>query len=423
MPIKISMPALSPTMTHGNLAKWLKKEGDVVKAGEVLAEIETDKAAMEVEAVDEGVLAKILIQAGTENVAVNSVIAVLLEEGEDKAALDGFLDSVVNAEPASSVIASELSERGNPALIANKLDCHVGSKELLAGDAQSETRIFASPLAKRIAKENGVNLNDITGTGPHGRIVKTDVEGYKGGAPIKGHVIRDQQEYRQVPNSTVRKIIAARLLESKQTIPHFYLSIACNVDKLLEIRADINSTVESKDKKLSVNDFIILASARALKDTKEVNASFEQDAIKYYNNIDISIAVATDEGLITPIIKNADQKDIISISSEMKELARKAKDNKLMPEEFQGGGFTISNLGMFDITNFSAIINPPQSCILAVGSSQKIPIVAGEQIKIASIMNITLSCDHRVVDGVVGARFLAAFKGYIEKPVLLLMSS
>jgi len=279
-------------------------------------------------------------------------------------------------------------------------------------------RIFASPLAKRIAGLEGISLANIVGSGPHGRIVKNDV--LSAAKSSKGAIRRDNEEYRLVPNNNMRKVIAKRLLESKLTVPHFYLSIECVMDSVLNARAQINASFESdKDKRLSVNDFIILACAKALKEIPAANASWTDSAIMLYNNIDISVAVAIEGGLITPIIKNADQKDIVKISSEMKDLAKRARENTLAPEEFQGGGFSISNLGMYGIKSFSAIVNPPQGCIMAVGMSSKRPVVIDDKIEVRTIMDVTLSCDHRVVDGAVGAEFLAAFKKYIESPILM----
>lgn len=400
MPIKIFMPALSPTMTEGNLARWLKKEGDKVKAGEVMAEIETDKATMEMEAVDEGVLAKIVIASGTEGVAVGSLIAVVLEDGEtveDLAKMDLSTSITPSASAAAEVKA--------PVVEVNTL-----------AKAPSGERIFASPLAKRIAAQNNVNLANISGSGPHGRIIKSDVLNVSSNAR---QISRNADESKIVPHSNVRKIIAKRLLESKQTIPHFYLSIECHLDKLLEARAEMNSMSDSY--KLSVNDFIIKASALAMKDVPMVNASWSDEGMVMYNNIDICVAVASPSGLVTPVLKNADFKGMPALSNEMKELASRARENKLKPEEFQGGGFTISNLGMFGIKNFSAIINPPQSCILAVGEGSKRAVVETDAIKIATVMDVTLSCDHRVVDGAVGAQFLSAFKSYIESPIKMIM--
>jgi len=415
MPIKILMPALSPTMLEGNLARWLKKEGDKVNPGEVIAEIETDKATMEVEAVDEGVLTKIIVPQGSQNVPVNSLIAVLSEEGEAIADIDEFIAKNSNNSPKKEEI-SKPAETITPQTVKE-------GNALIALE-QNNTKIFASPLAKRLAKIQNVRLEEVKGSGPHGRIIKQDVLSHKGSSKSLSNKIvsRDQEEYRLSPNNNIRRIIAKRLLESKQTVPHFYLSIECDVDKLLDIREDINKSFgDDKAKKISVNDFIILAVAKALQEVPNANASWGEDAIRYYNNIDISVAVAIDEGLVTPIIRNANQKNIVELSSEMKGLIKKARDNKLTPEEFQGGGFTISNLGMYGIKNFNAIINPPQSCIMGVGSGSKRAIVKNDQISIATIMDVTLSADHRVVDGAVGAEFLAAFKKFIESPALMLL--
>ncbi len=416
MPIKILMPALSPTMTEGNLAKWVKKEGDKISAGDVIAEIETDKATMEVEAVDEGIMAKILVPEGTEGVPVNSLIAVLIEEDEKDADIDGFIaknQSLSGAAPAlhlnsvADTISSQPLENKIPSLITNKESV-----------SEVKTRIFASPLAKRIAAIEGISLSNIIGSGPKGRVVKADI--LAAGKSSKGRVQRNREEYLLLPNNNMRKVIAKRLLESKLTVPHFYLAIECMMDAVLKSREQINATFgDDKSSKLSVNDFIIMASAKALKDVPAANASWTDSAIMMYNNVDISVAVAIDGGLITPIIKNADQKDITKISSEMKDLAKRARENALAPEEFQGGGFSISNLGMYGIKSFSAIINPPQGCIMAVGTSSKRPVVIDDRLEIRTIMDVTISCDHRVVDGAVGANFLAAFKKYIEAPILM----
>ncbi|WP_425360054.1 pyruvate dehydrogenase complex dihydrolipoamide acetyltransferase [Candidatus Tisiphia endosymbiont of Ceraclea dissimilis] len=413
MPIKILMPALSPTMTEGNVSKWLKKEGDKVVPGDVIAEIETDKATMEVESVDEGVLAKIIVPQGTENVAVNSLIAVLLEEGEDISLLDNFI--------ASSDNVAKSSEK--PAIVVEESK----SVNLTPGNEtiKDTARVYASPLARRLAAIDNIDLSNIQGSGPHGRIIKKDVLSYLVQPTNSGKiraVNRNNQEYRSVPNNNIRKIIAKRLLESKQTIPHFYLSIECNMDKLLDIREDINkSLIEESNIKISVNDFVILAVAKALKIVPEANASWDESAIRYYNNVDVSVAVAIDNGLITPIVRNADQKDLVTLSRELQTLIKKARDNKLTPEEFQGGGFSVSNLGMYGVKSFNAIINPPQSCILAIGASSKRPIVDNDQIKIATMMDVSLSSDHRVVDGAVGAKFLTSFKKFIESPALMLI--
>jgi pyruvate dehydrogenase E2 component (dihydrolipoamide acetyltransferase) len=412
MPIEILMPALSPTMTEGNVAKWLKNEGDKVVPGDVIAEIETDKATMEVEAIEEGILARIVIPEGTENVAVNSVIAILLEEGEDASVLDKLTTTINKTPKVPETDVKESRESKIP-------------EKVVMEQAKIPTRIFASPLAKNLAKIGNIDLANIQGSGPHGRIIKKDVESYSVGPTNyagAGVIKRNPEEYRLVPNNNIRKIIAKRLLESKQNIPHFYLSVECNVTKLIALREDINEVLISEQKaKISVNDFVILAVAKALKAVPEANASWEDTAIKYYNNVDVSVAVAIDNGLITPVVRNADQKSIVELSATLQGLIKKARDNKLTPEEFQGGSFSVSNLGMYGVQNFNAIINPPQSCILAVGASIKRPIVENDQIKIATIMNATLSADHRVVDGAIGAKFLASFRRYIENPAMMLV--
>lgn len=416
MPIEILMPALSPTMKEGNLAKWVKKEGDKIKAGDVIAEIETDKATMEVEAVDEGTLGKILVAEGTENVAVNSCIALILENGEDKKSLENYAAKSVVAAPAKTEAKKEEKVAEVAPVVAQR-----------TSNFSSDARIKASPLAKRIAKDEGVSLLQISGTGPHGRVIKDDVlEFITAGSGRVGAVRRHAQEFRAVKNGNIRKVIAKRLLESKQTVPHFYLSCEFKVDKLMELRAAINEAAEidaagNPAYKVSVNDLIVKACAMALHKVPEANSSWTDDAILIYNNVDISMAVAIEGGLITPIIKNADQKTIQAISIETKQLAKKAREGKLQPEEFQGGSFSISNLGMFGIDNFAAIVNPPQSCILAVARSVEKPVVEHGQIKISHMMNVTLSSDHRAVDGAVGAEFLKALRRYIEQPVLMII--
>jgi pyruvate dehydrogenase E2 component (dihydrolipoamide acetyltransferase) len=418
MPIEILMPALSPTMKEGNLAKWVKKEGDKIKAGEVIAEIETDKATMEVEAVDEGILGKILVNEGTENVAVNSCIALILEDGEDKKALENYASKAA----PTAVAAPKAEEKKEEKTVAN-----APAAQQNQSSASFSSHVKASPLAKRIAKDEGVTLSQINGSGPHGRIIKEDVLGFiNSGGAAKGVVRRNPQETYAVKNNNMRKVIAKRLLESKQTVPHFYLSCEFNISKLQELRSALNEVAPHDENgnpayKISVNDLIIKAVAMSLKKVPEANSSWTDDAVLIYNNIDISMAVAIDGGLITPIIKNADQKTIQTISTETKQLAKKARDGKLQPEEFQGGSFSISNLGMFGIDNFSAIVNPPQSCILAVARAVDKPIVDHGQIKIASMMNVTLSSDHRSVDGSVGAEFLKALRRYIEHPILMVV--
>jgi pyruvate dehydrogenase E2 component (dihydrolipoamide acetyltransferase) len=419
MPIEILMPALSPTMTEGNLAKWTVKEGDKIKSGQVIAEIETDKATMEVEAVDEGVMGKLIVPAGTEGVKVNQLIALLLEEGEDKKTLESYKPkAAIGAVSKPAEKAAEQPQLG----VATS---HIAAPMAVTGTGG---RIFASPLAKRIAANEGVQLNLIQGSGPHGRIIKDDVMKAAQGGGMRGQVMRNPAEITKIPNNNMRKVIAKRLTESKQTVPHFYLTVECELDKLLDIRKDLNFEAESKAGKdakpaykVSVNDFVIKAVALALKKIPAANASWSDEAILQYNNVDISVAVAIEGGLITPIVKNADQKNVIAISGEMKDLAARARQNKLAPEEFQGGGFSVSNLGMYGIKSFAAIVNPPQGCILAIGAGEERVVVRHGKMEVKHMMDVTLSVDHRVVDGAVGAEFLQAFKHYVEHPGLLLI--
>jgi len=430
MPIKILMPALSPTMEHGNLAKWLKKEGDTVSAGEVIAEIETDKATMEVEAVDEGILGKIIVQEGTQDVLVNTLIAVLIEEGEDISSIDDFIAAREEdiSYPTSEVLNSSNNiDKKKSIIMEAKLDSSVAFSSISSAEEEkvNNHKIFASPVAKRIAINEGISLNSVVGTGPHGRIVKSDillaVSQQQSQENQTGYQIqRDLKEYYVVPNTSMRKVIARRLLESKQNVPHFYLMTECIMDSVLDIRTQINKSFnDDKLKKVSVNDFTILAAAKALKDVPEVNSSWNEETTIMYNNVDISVAVAIDGGLITPVIRNADQKKITQISNEMKELVQKARQNTLKPEEFQGGGFSISNLGMYGIKSFYAIVNPPQGSILSIGMSNKRAVVLEDNIVMRRVMDVSLSCDHRVIDGAVGAVFLNAFKKYIESPMLM----
>jgi pyruvate dehydrogenase E2 component (dihydrolipoamide acetyltransferase) len=425
MPIEILMPALSPTMKEGNLAKWIKKEGEKIKAGEVIAEIETDKATMEVEAVDEGILAKILVTEGTENVAVNSCIALLLENGEDKKLLDGYSIKAGTEKTQNNTNNIE-NKKSQPTAIHHNNQSNLIQENSQIKEPTDSQSIKASPLAKRIAREENIQLSQISGSGPKGRIIKDDILDFiKGGFNISrnGIVKRNPQEFNILKNNNIRKIIAKRLLESKQNVPHFYLSCEFKIDKLLELRSAINEVAPRDESdnptyKISVNDLIIKATSMALKKVPEANSSWYDDAILIYNNIDIAMAVAIDGGLITPIIRNADQKSVQAISIETKQLVKKAREGNLALEEFQGGSFSISNLGMYGIDNFSAIINPPQSCILAVARAVEKPIVEHGQIKIAHMMNVTLSSDHRSVDGAVGAEFLKALRHYIENPIL-----
>jgi pyruvate dehydrogenase E2 component (dihydrolipoamide acetyltransferase) len=410
MPVKVLMPALSPTMTAGNLVKWVKKEGDKIKPGDVIAEIETDKATMEVESVDEGILAKITISSGVQNVPVGSLIAIVLEDGEDAGDIDAFV--------AKHSTATSMQSDKKPQITENKIEAVVVSAN--NDSSKNSTRILASPLAKRLAQDKGINLGTIEGSGPNGRIIKSDVENSKTSVDVFQAVCRNSNEYTVESHTNIRRIIATRLVESKQNVPHFYLNIECILDKLLDVRNDINEAADLKYK-ISVNDMIIKAVSLALRDIPQANASWDDSGMIFYNNVDVCVAVAIEGGLITPVIRNSDQKSLLDLSSEMKILVQKAKENKLRPEEFQGGGFTISNLGMYGIRRFSAIINPPQSCIMAVGEGVKRAVVEDNQIKVKTVMDITLSCDHRVVDGAVGAKFLAVFKEYIEKPVKMLL--
>ena len=433
MPIQVLMPALSPTMTEGKIARWLKAEGDAVKSGQVLCEIETDKATMEVEAVDEGILAKIVVAGGTEGVKVNQLIALIAGEGEDaKAVAASGGGAAAPAPKAAAPAAAPAPAAAAPAPVA-------------AAAASHGERTFASPLAKRMAEQAGLDLSKIAGSGPGGRVVKHDIEAAVAGggakktaapaaaaaassAPasvaVSASAIGGIGPHKLVPLSTMRKVIARRLTESKQQVPHFYLTVDCEIDKLLAGRAALNAKSPEKGPgafKLSVNDFIIKAVAVALRQVPNANASFSDDGMLLWDNVDISVAVAIPGGLITPIIKDADKKGLVDISNTMKDLAARAKDGKLKPEEFQGGSFSISNLGMFGIKDFAAVINPPQGCILAVGAGEQRPVVKNGALAIATVMSCTLSVDHRVVDGAVGAEFLSAFKKIVEDPLAMLL--
>lgn len=443
MSTNILMPALSPTMTEGTLARWLKKEGESVKAGDVLAEIETDKATMEVEAVDEGILGKIIVPDGTAGVQVNAPIAVLLGEGESLS--DALSPPATPAPPPpphpTAAAPAQQAAAAPPPQPAPRAAPNGSGNGAAPGGAQEggaqEGRIFASPLARRMAEQAGLTLATLKGTGPNGRIVKADVEAALARAPAPTPAVKAPAPpapspaaaaitapHRLVPHTTMRRVIARRLTESKQTIPHFYLSVDIALDALLKLRADLNAR-SAKDGpgafKLSVNDLIIKAAALALARVPRVNASYTEEGIVEFENVDISVAVAIPDGLITPIIRRADQKGLAAISNEMKDLAERAKAAKLKLEEFQGGGFSISNLGMFGISAFSAVINPPQAAILAVGAGEKRPVVRDGALAIATMMTCTLSVDHRVIDGVLGSSWLAAFKGIIEDPLSLML--
>ncbi len=437
MSTNILMPALSPTMTEGTLSRWLKKEGETVKAGDVLAEIETDKATMEVEAVDEGVLGKIIVPDGTAGVQVNAPIAVLLAEGETLS--DAALPAATPAPPPPPPQPSAPSPAPQTATAPPPLAPATRKAPNGAGNGAAEGRIFASPLARRMAEQAGLSLASLKGSGPNGRIVKADVEAAvarapapipaakapAAGAPSAAPALAAiTAPHRLVPHTTMRRVIARRLTESKQTIPHFYLSVEVALEALLKLRADLNSR-SAKDGpgafRLSVNDLIIKAAALTLARFPRVNASYTEEGIVEYEDVDISVAVAIPDGLITPIIRRADQKGLAAISNEMKDLAERAKSGKLKLEEFQGGGFSISNLGMFGVSEFSAVINPPQAAILAVGAGEKRPVVRDGALAIGTMMTCTLSVDHRVIDGVLGAGWLSAFKRIIEDPLSLML--
>ena len=425
MSVDILMPALSPTMEEGTLSKWLVKEGDKVESGDLIAEIETDKATMEVEAIDDGIIGKILVSEGQESIKVNSPIAILLSEGENLS--ENAISTDSNKEIKKEAQKEVPKNKENVVQINDIKNNDEISKSISDNTTESYfkpdklERIFVSPLAKRIAKQRDIPLSSIKGSGPHGRILKIDVDNFdikKIEYPSLHNL--ESNNFEIVKNSAMRKTIAERLVKSKNEAPHFYLSLDCNIDELLKVRKAINS--KSNDEyKISVNDMIIKASSVALLKVPKANASWENENTKYFNNTDISVAVAIEGGLITPIVKNVQSKGLLEISMDMKDLANKAKDGKLQPEEYLGGSFSISNLGMYGIKEFSAVINPPQGCILAVGSGEKRVIVINDEISIATIMTVTLSCDHRVVDGAVGAEFLSEFKNFIENPSLMLL--
>jgi pyruvate dehydrogenase E2 component (dihydrolipoamide acetyltransferase) len=424
MPIRIFMPALSPTMTDGKLAKWNKKEGDVVKSGDVIAEIETDKATMEYEATDDGVIAKIIVPEGTEGVKVNDTIAILMEKGDTQADVDAFIvkntgGSAVAAAPATKEAPKEAQkEEAKPAQVVAST---APAPQTLGGK-----KVFISPLAKRIAEQNNVNYSTLAGSGPNGRIIKHDIElamsspAVANKAPAASASLNTESAYVDVPNSGMRKTIAKRLLESKQTIPHYYLTVDCLMDDLLKAREMLNKMGEDKYK-LSVNDFIIKAVALAMQKVPDINAIWLDNVTRKFTNSDVAVAVAIDGGLITPIVRSAEKKGLIEISAEMKSLVKKAKEGKLSPSEYQGGSFAISNLGMFGIKEFCAIVNPPHSGILAIGTTESRPVVKNGQIVVGQVMSVTISADHRVVDGAVAAGFLTEFKKLIENPVSMVL--
>ncbi|WP_291365530.1 pyruvate dehydrogenase complex dihydrolipoamide acetyltransferase [Acetobacter sp. UBA5411] len=416
MAIDILMPALSPTMTEGKLAKWNKKEGDTVSSGEVIAEIETDKATMEVEAVDEGILGKILIPEGTEGVAVNTPIAILVEEGE--------------AVPEGPSTAAPKAEKAEPEKAEAPAPKTASPAPQVKAPVEKGSRVFASPLAKRIAKDAGIELSTLKGSGPNGRIVKKDVEAAKAGggasaaksAPVAAYTSGGSTS---TPHSTMRKVIARRLTESKTTVPHFYVSVDVKLDALLALRSQLNAASPAEGPeafKLSVNDLLIKAAAVTLRRVKGVNVSYTDEALIEYNDVDISVAVSIPDGLITPIIRQADRKSLREISNEMKDLASRARAGKLKPEEFQGGSFSISNMGMFGVSSFSAIINPPQAGILAIAAGEKRAVVKPDgSLGVATVMTVTLSVDHRAIDGALAAKWTAGFREVVENPFTLVV--
>ncbi|MCA0255669.1 MAG: pyruvate dehydrogenase complex dihydrolipoamide acetyltransferase [Proteobacteria bacterium] len=443
MPINITMPALSPTMEEGNLAKWLVKEGDKISAGDVIAEIETDKATMEVEAVDEGTVAKIVVPAGTQGVKVNALIAILAADGEDVgAAASGEAPKAAPAATPAKVEAPAAAAPAAPAAAPAPVAAPVAKGE----------RVFASPLARRLAKDAGVEISAIAGSGPHGRIVKSDVEkAVAGGVAPKASASQapssapasftpsmtdeavlklfESGSYELLPHDGMRRTIAARLTESHQTVPSYFLSMDCELDALNAVRAEINRGVPVKKTekgdvplfKLSVNDFIIKALALALRDVPMANASWTSSARVLHKHSDVGVAVAIPDGLITPIIRQAELKPMSVISNEMKDLGRRARDKKLKPEEYQGGTTAVSNLGMFGVSNFTSIINPPHASIVSIGAGIEKPVVKNGEIKVATVMTATFAFDHRVIDGALGAELGSAFKRYIENPMTMLV--
>jgi pyruvate dehydrogenase E2 component (dihydrolipoamide acetyltransferase) len=458
MPINILMPALSPTMEKGNLAKWLKKEGDTVKSGDVIAEIETDKATMEVEAVDEGTIAKILVPEGTQDVAVNAIIAVLATEGEDvKAAGAGAGTPAAKPAPAAEAPREPSKPAATPSLAAAPAATEKAPAPAAAPapardatPASNGARVFASPLAKRLAKDAGIEIGRINGSGPHGRVIASDVEKAKTGGGLKAATpavapavapggaiapgMSDQQiralfaegSYEVIPHDGMRRTIAQRLTASVQTVPHFYLTMDCNIDSLMTAREQINASAP-KDKdgkpayKLSVNDFVIKAMAVALQRIPNANVSWTEGGMLKHRHSDIGIAVAMPGGLITPIVRNAEEKSLSVISNQAKDFAARARGRKLKPEEYQGGTSAVSNLGMYGIKHFTAVINPPHATILAVGAGEERAIVKNGKIEVATIMSVTLSCDHGAVAGALGAELIGAFKTLIENPVMMMV--
>ncbi|MBY5465367.1 pyruvate dehydrogenase complex dihydrolipoamide acetyltransferase [Rhizobium leguminosarum] len=452
MPINITMPALSPTMEEGNLSKWLVKEGDKVKSGDVIAEIETDKATMEVEAVDEGTVAKLVVAAGTEGVKVNALIAVLAADGEDVSAAASGAGSAAPAPKADGAAAPKAEAAPAPAQSTPAAAPVTAAAP--ASVSSDGSRTFSSPLARRLAKEAGIDLSAVAGSGPHGRVVKSDIEAAVAGggakaaaapvsaaapqaaAPAPATAAKGASEeavlklfepgsYELVPHDGMRKTIARRLVESKQTIPHFYVSVDCELDALLALRAQLNDAAPRKDNapayKLSVNDMVIKAMALALRDVPDANVSWTDSNMVKHKHADVGVAVSIPGGLITPIIRKAEEKTLSTISNEMRDLGKRAKDRKLKPEEYQGGTSSVSNMGMMGVKNFAAVVNPPHATILAVGAGEQRVVVKKGEMTIATVMSVTLSTDHRCVDGALGAELLQAFKGYIENPMGMLV--
>ena len=444
MPIEITMPALSPTMEEGNLSKWLVKEGDKVSPGDVIAEIETDKATMEVESVDEGTVAKLLVPAGTEGVKVNAVIAILAEDGEDVASAAAGKPAEAKTEPTKAEAA--------PAPVAQPAPAAPAPAKADTAPAATGERVFASPLARRIAKDAGVEISAVSGTGPKGRVIKADVDAaIAGGVAPKAAAagksadvaapapkamsddavlkLFEQDSYELIPHDNMRKTIARRLVEAKSTVPHFYLTIDCEIDALLALRKQLNDAApvvksekgETPAYKLSVNDMVIKAMAVALKAVPDANVSWTEGGMLKHKHADVGVAVSIPGGLITPIIRKAEQKTLSTISNEMKDLAARARNRKLKPEEYQGGTTAVSNLGMFGIKDFAAVINPPHATILAVGAGEQRAVVKDGAVAVANVMSVTLSTDHRAVDGALGAEMLAAFKRTIENPLSMLV--
>ncbi|MGA9499679.1 MAG: pyruvate dehydrogenase complex dihydrolipoamide acetyltransferase [Pseudolabrys sp.] len=451
MPTNILMPALSPTMEKGNLARWLKKEGDKIKSGDVIAEIETDKATMEYEAVDDGTLAKIVVPEGTQDVAVNSVIAVLAGEGEDVKAAAGAARSAPQAAPKAAQQADAKAPAVAPKPAAEKPAPVVAQSAPRASPApaqlsRGENRIFSSPLARRLAKEANIDLNRVQGSGPHGRIIARDIDQAKSGKGLRAPAgapagataiapamsdaqirsLYEEGSYELVPHDGMRRTIAQRLTASVQTIPHFYETMDCDIGRLMSAREEINAAApKNKDGKhaykLSVNDFVIKALALALQRIPDANVSWTEAGMLKHKHSDIGVAVALPGGLITPIVRNAESKSLSTISNEMRDLAVRARERKLKPHEYQGGTSSVSNLGMYGIKDFTAVINPPQSTILAVGVGEERAVVRNGKIEAATIMSVTLSCDHRAVDGALGAELIGAFKMLIENPVMMVV--